>query len=51
MHLNISTLQFIYRSIYLPIYSTWERGRLVEGSVEEWIDREAVREREREYVL
>ena len=38
MHLNIFTLQYIYRSIYLPIYSTWERGRLVEASIEEWID-------------
>jgi hypothetical protein len=45
MHLNRSTGQYIYLSTYLPIYSTWERGRLVEGSIEEWIDREAVRER------
>ena len=35
----------IYLYIYLPIYSTWERGRLVEASIEdEWIDREAVSE-------
>ena len=49
MHLNRSTHQYIYRSIYLSIYSTWEKGRLVEGSVEEWIEREVVRERESTY--